>query len=82
MIRGMPAWLVSLVSILVVVAGLAWWTMSSTTAAPLTATPAASNLTSPLSSTLVDQLKQRTIYGNLPLTDASPYDHSDPFVSK
>ena len=82
MIRGMPAWVVSLVCILVAVGGLSWWAYSTVTASALTVTPAASNLTSPLSSTVVDQLKQRTIYGNLPLKDASPYSRSDPFVSK
>ena len=80
--KTMPAWMVSVLSIVAVAAGLVWWMYSATAPSTITTTPAVSTATSPLSSTIVDDLKQKTIYGSVPLQDASPYDRTDPFVAK
>jgi|GEM_PF-6973241 len=80
MIQRFPGWLVSLVVILAVVGSLGWWAYQVTQSAPL-ATPATSISTvSPLSSPVIDALKQRTVNGGVPLSSSAPYDRADPFV--
>lgn len=79
---SLPGWMVSLLVLLVAGAGLGWWVYSITVTPPLTVTPAVVSSQSPLSSPIIDELRKRTIYGDLPLKDTSPVDRTDPFVKQ
>lgn len=82
MIRSLPGWFISLLIILAVAGGLGWWVYSVTLTPPIVTPPAVSSSKSPLSSPVIDGLRTRTIYGDLPLKDTSPIDRADPFLAQ
>jgi hypothetical protein len=59
---------------------LAWWVYGQVAPTPLTLTPQPTELPSPFQPTLLEALRQRTVYGELPVTPAEVSDRSDPFV--
>lgn len=80
MTNRLPTWLVSLLIVIAVALGLAWWVYQATQPPALTTPPPTASSASPLSSPVIDSLKQRTLSGGIPLTDTSPYTRTDPFA--
>ncbi len=76
----LPNWMMALLVVLAAAGGLGWLVYQARSSPTLTTTPPVTSTTSPLSSPVVNSLRQRTVYGNITLTDQSPYDRLDPFA--
>lgn len=73
--------LVSAGLVLVGVAGfLGWWVFTQTAAPARPATPPPTTSTSPLASPVIELLRKRLIFGELPLKPVGDSDRTDPFV--
>ncbi len=59
---------------------LGWWVYDQVTPTSLTSTPQPSELQNPFPPTLLEALRQRTVYGELPVQPAESSGRSDPFV--
>ncbi len=70
---------VASLSVVVVVLALAWWVHTVVTPPPIVTQPGPAS-SSPLRSPLLETLKQRTIYGTVPVPDPGDSGRADPFV--
>ena len=80
MTSQLRSWLGVVTVIVLAVAGSSWWAYQTTRPAAVVTTPPVSLTVSPLSSPVIDQLKHRSINGNIPVTDPGDSGRLDPFV--
>ena len=74
------SWVGSLVVIGLLAAALGWWVLN-TIKAPVSVAPLPAGKTdSPLASPVIQRLKDRVIYGAIPVADPGPSKRADPFV--
>jgi len=76
-IRG---WVGVIGTLLVVLISVGWWTLQAVKVPPIVAKPPVAATQSPMTGSVIEALKSRTINGDIPVTDPGPSNRSDPFV--